>query len=105
MCTWETPLPHYLILANDRADAVADRLAHRQEHIDYWNGKPAVVKVGGAMLDEDRATGSALLVEAKDEAEARALVAGDPFTRHGVFAGTPTVIAVRPAIGEWVPTP
>jgi hypothetical protein len=100
----EMPLPHFLILATDRADADADRLTHRQEHIDYWNGKPGVVKVGGAMLDGARVSGSALLVEAADEDAARALLADDPFSRQGVFASAATIISVRPAIGDWLRT-
>ncbi|KPF81130.1 hypothetical protein IP78_05665 [Brevundimonas sp. AAP58] len=97
-------MPHFLILAEDRAEAGDDRLAHRQEHIEYWNSKPGVVKVAGAILDGDRARGSALLVEAQDEARARQMLAEDPFARHGVFQAEVTVMAVRPAIGDWLPT-
>ena len=96
-------MPHFLILSPDRPDSLDQRLAHRQEHIDYWSDKPGVVKVAGAMLEGDRPNGSAFLLEADDEAAARALVADDPFTRHGIFAGDIRIVAMRPAIGEWVP--
>jgi uncharacterized protein YciI len=96
-------MAYFLVLADDRADALDERIAHRQEHIDYWTGKPGVVKVAGAMLDGDRPCGSSFLLEADDEAEARGLVAQDPFTKHGIFAGTTQVFAMRPAIGEWLP--
>lgn len=96
-------MAYFLILADDRADGLDDRLAHRQEHIDYWNGKPGAVKVAGAMLDGDRPRGSAFLIEADSEADARALLADDPFMLHGIFAGTTQVIAIRPAIGAWLP--
>ena len=96
-------MPYYLILAPDRPDALDDRLARRQAHIDYWIAKQGSVKVGGAMLDGDRPYGSTFLIEARDEVDARALLAGDPFTQHGVFADSVQVIAIRPAIGDWLP--
>ena len=94
----------FLILAEDRPDGLKERLEHRAEHIEYWSKTPGAVKVAGAMLDQDTPCGSAFLLEARDEAEARAMLAGDPFTQRGVFSGEPRVVAVRPAIGEWLPT-
>lgn len=96
-------VPYFLILAEDRGDGLDDRLAHRQEHIDYWNAQTGVVKVAGAMLGGDRPNGSVLLIEAQDEPAARALLERDPFTREGVFSGQNQVIAMRPAIGDWFP--
>jgi len=96
-------MPYFLILAQDCAGKLADRVAHRQEHIDYWTALPGVVKIAGAMLDDEQAIGSALLVETDDDAEAQILIDRDPFTVHGIFAATPRLIAVRPAIGEWFP--
>lgn len=96
-------MPYFLIFAEDRGDGLDDRLAHRQEHIDYWNAQTGVVKVAGAMLGGDRPNGSVLLIEAQDEPAARALLERDPFTREGVFSGQNQVIAMRPAIGDWFP--
>ena len=96
-------MPYFLILADDHPNALDRRLANRQEHIAYWTGKPGVTKVAGAMLSGEQPSGSALLVEAEDEAAASALIAEDPFSKCGVFAGTPRIIAVRPAIGDWLP--
>lgn len=96
-------MSHYLILVEDQSGAFEARLAHRQAHLHYWKAKAPAVQVAGAMLDGDRPRGSALLVEAADEAEARALLAGDPFTTAGVFSEQAQVIAVRPAIGDWLP--
>ena len=97
-------MPHFLIIAPDRTGALEERLAHRQEHLDYWTSKPGTVKVAGAMLDGDQACGSSFLVEAKDEADARTLLTSDPFMRHGIFTGELQIIAIRPAIGEWLPS-
>lgn len=96
-------MAYFLILANDRAGALDERIARRQEHIDYWTGKPGVLKVAGAMLDGDRPCGSSFLLETDDEAAGLSLLADDPFTKHGIFSGKTQVIAVRPAIGEWLP--
>lgn len=96
-------MPHFLILAPDRADALDLRIANRQDHLDYWAGRPGVVKVAGAILDGDRPSGSSFLIEAANAAEVEALIAGDPFTRVSVFTGRHQIVAIRPAIGEWLP--
>ncbi|QQV77670.1 YciI family protein [Sphingomonas aliaeris] len=98
-------MPYFLILAPDRPGALDLRIAHRQDHLDYWAARRDVVKVAGAMLDEDRPCGSSFLIETSDLAAAQALIAGDPFTAAGIFAGTEQIVAIRPAIGEWLPTP
>lgn len=90
----------FIVLVPDRPDALADRLAHRQEHLDYWTDKP--VKVAGALLTDDSPTGSAFLIEAESEAAVRAMIAADPFTLHHIFVGEAQVLAMRPAIGEWI---
>lgn len=91
---------HFIVLASDRPDALADRLAHRQEHLNYWTDKP--VMVAGALLTDESPTGSAFVIEADSEAAVRALIAADPFTLYHVFEGEVRVHAMRPAIGEWI---
>lgn len=93
----------FLILAADRPGQLDRRLEHRQRHLDYWNGLPGTVKVAGAMLAGDSPRGSAFLIEAEDEAAARRLLAGDPFTTEGIFGDDIRIEAVRPAIGDWKP--
>ena len=93
----------FLILAADRPGHLDRRREHRQRHLDYWNGLPGTVKVAGAMLDGDSPKGSAFLIEAEDEAAARRLLAGDPFTTEGIFGDDIRIEAVRPAIGAWKP--
>lgn len=95
----------FLILAPDKPGALERRLEHRQSHVDYWVGKGETVKVAGAMLSDDgpdaTPIGSSFLIEAADEAAARALIAADPFMIEGIFAPDFTVQPVRPAIGVW----
>lgn len=98
---------HFLVLARDAEGAGDRRAAHRQEHLDYWLGQGEALLVAGAMMsdDSDAATpvGSSFLLAAQSGAEVRRLVAGDPFTLRGVFAGDPQVQRVRPAIGTLWP--
>lgn len=95
----------FIILAADRPGLLDKRLEHRQRHIDYWVGQGDALKVAGAMLSGDgpdaTPIGSSFLIEAADEAAARALVAADPFTLEGIFEDALTVQPVRPAIGVW----
>ncbi len=93
----------FLIQAYDRPGALPERLAHRQEHLDYWNSLPGTVKVAGAMLDNDSPKGSAFLLEAADLPAAKALIAGDPFTVRGIFGTEIRIEVMRPAIGDWKP--
>jgi uncharacterized protein YciI len=93
----------FLMLCRDRPGAAPVRATHRQRPVDYWLGIPGAVKVAGAIMDGDQPIGSSILIEAADETTARQLVAGDPFTTEGVFADPPEAIAVRPAIGAWIP--
>lgn len=98
---------YFLFLVYDRPDALAERLAHRQQHVDYWNALGDTVKVAGAMLSSDQpdATpiGSSFLLETDDADAARALIARDPFTLLGIFAADMVIQPVRPAIGVWKP--
>lgn len=95
----------FIILATDRPGSLEQRLAHRQRHLDYWNGLPGTVKLAGAMLEPAAADGtpkgSAIIVEAPDLAAAQALLAQDPFTLEGIFADNARIEVVRPALGEW----
>lgn len=95
----------FLIMAADRPGLLEKRLEHRQRHVDYWIGQGAALKVAGAMLSSDAADatpiGSSFLLEAVDEAAARALVAADPFTTEGIFGDELVVQPIRPAIGVW----
>lgn len=93
----------FLILARDRVDALEQRLAIRQRHIDYWLAKGNTVKIAGAMLDGESPIGSSFLIEADDEDQARTLLADDPFTTEGVFGDDIRVQPIRPAIGSWKP--
>ena len=98
---------YFLILASDRPNMLEKRLAHRQAHIDYWQGLPGTVKVAGAMLTnatpDGAAKGSAFIIEADSLDAAKALLAGDPFSIEGIFGNDIRIEPMRPAIGSWFP--
>jgi uncharacterized protein YciI len=97
----------FIVLASDRPGALDQRLTHRQKHIDYWNGMPGVVKIGGAMLTGGQAgatpKGSAFIIEAETEAAVRKLLADDPFSIENIFSDDIRVEVLRPGIGVWKP--
>jgi uncharacterized protein YciI len=95
----------FMIFARDRPGMLDRRLAHRPAHVSYWSGQGEALKVAGAMLSSDgpdaEPIGSSFLIEAENEAAARELIAGDPFTKQSIFGDEITVQPVRPALGVW----
>lgn len=80
----------YLIVAYDGTDAGAKarRAAVRPEHLLEAKRRfdAGGMPLGGALLSgAGEMIGSALVVEAADEAEARAIVENDPYTKGGVW--------------------
>lgn len=98
---------HFLVLARDAAGAADKRLRFRQDHIDYWLAQGDALLLAGAMMSGDGEeavpVGSSFLLAAAGEQDIHRLIAGDPFTRHGVFDGAPQVQRIRPAIGKLWP--
>jgi uncharacterized protein len=80
----------YLVIAKDGQDPDAPqrRQRVREAHLEGARALAAegTLHVGGALLDADGTMiGSALVVEADDEAAARALIEGDVYHRTGVW--------------------
>lgn len=98
---------HFIVFASDAANSGDLRLAHRQEHVDYWKRQGDTVLVAGAMMsgdDEDAVpVGSSFLLAAANEDAVKRLMADDPFTLRGVFGLPLQIQRVRPAIGTLWP--
>jgi uncharacterized protein YciI len=80
----------YLVVAHDgtAAGAKERRAAARPSHLEGATARfdAGGMPIGGAILDAAGAMiGSAMVVEAADEAEARAIVENDPYTKQGVW--------------------
>ncbi len=80
----------YLIVAHDGTDPGAQerRAAVRPAHLvgAKQRSEAGLMPVAGAILNADGAmAGSVLVVEAADEAEARAIIENDIYTESGVW--------------------
>lgn len=92
----------FIIRADDKPGALSRRLEIRPAHLDYLQSKKDLIKVAGAVLDENGdPMGSMLVVDVADKAEAEAFAKADPFAIQGVFASF-TVTPYRAALGAWL---
>lgn len=84
----------FAIYALDKAGDGSARMTHRPAHLDYLKSKSAMLKAGGALLDDagEKMVGSMIIIEAADLAAAKAFAEGDPFRKNGVFES----VVVRP---------
>jgi uncharacterized protein YciI len=75
----------YVIHCVDKPDSVALRLANREAHLAYLEGKPLVF--GGPFLAEDETTmnGSLLVIDVADRAAAEEFAVNDPYRKAGLF--------------------
>ena len=92
--------PVFLIVCRDRADAGADREDHLEGHLAHVEAYWQRYILAGPMRNpgEARLTGSYFLVRAKDEADARALMSGDPYVSSGMY-GAMEVFEATPSLG------
>lgn len=92
----------FVLLNNDKPDALALRMATREAHLAYVGGFGERIKLGGPVLDDkgDMA-GSLILFEAETIDEARTFSANDPYMKAGLFAQT-QVLAFRMSLQNLV---
>ncbi len=90
---------HFVALCQDKPDSLALRSENRPEHLAFLAEHATKFKLGGPFLDAaGQMCGSMLILECADEAEARALLAQDPFSKAGLFASV-EIRAFRPVVG------
>ncbi len=95
----------FCIVAIDRPGRLERRKATRAAHLDYLAKNADRLRLAGPFLSEDGTpTGSMLIVEAKDLAEAEAMVAADPYTKAGLFESV-TVRAWNHVVGAGLSAP
>lgn len=93
----------FCIVAIDRPGRLDRRKATRPAHLDYLAQHKDRVRAAGPFLAKDGTpTGSMLVVEAKDLAEAEAMVAADPYTKAGLFESV-SVRAWKYTVGTGLP--
>jgi uncharacterized protein YciI len=77
---------HYAIVAYDKPNALAKRMAARPEHLKHLETLGDRLLLAGPFLDENGdMAGSFMVIEAGSQEEAEAIYAKDPFMVQGVF--------------------
>lgn len=76
----------FAALCYDRPANLDLRMSTRAAHLAFLEKHAARVKLGGPFLDaDDKPVGSMLILECENEAQARALLAEDPYAQAGLF--------------------
>jgi uncharacterized protein YciI len=92
----------FILIAHDKAGALEVRKANRPAHLAYLQAAGEKIVFGGPLLAADGAPfGSVVVIEAEDEAAARAFFAGDPYAEAELFEMV-TVSAFRVVIEKGV---
>jgi uncharacterized protein YciI len=77
----------FAIICVDKPDSAQLRKENRPAHLGYLEGVADKIAIAGPMLTEDRSapTGSLLILDFEDSAQAQAFAANDPYNKAGVF--------------------
>jgi len=95
----------YIIHCTDKADSLDLRLANRPAHVDYLKSAGDRIKLAGplhASADDDRMTGSVIILDAASQQAVELFVKNDPYHLAGLFE-TVTVHPYTAALGSWKP--
>ncbi len=79
---------HFVIYCLDKPDHLQVRMDNRPAHVEYLKAHADKIVAAGPMLTDDGEdmTGSTLLMEFNDRAEAEDWAANDPYAKAGLFA-------------------
>ena len=76
----------FALICTDKPDSVSLRMENRPDHLAFLNGLGDRLKAGGPFVnDEGAPTGSLVVIEAADQAEAGKIAAEDPYAKAGLF--------------------
>lgn len=74
------------LIGRDKPGALQTRLDNRDAHVAYLKGSGVVSQAGPLLDDDGQMTGSLVILDVADMAEAETWVAGDPYGKAGLFA-------------------
>lgn len=95
-------MPLFAVIALDRPGAEAKRLAARADHFAYIETILDRIAIAGPLrTDAGGFAGSILVYDVADEAEARALLTGDPYYAAGIW-DDPVIHRFTAAAGQWI---
>ncbi len=85
---------HFVLHCIDKPGAAALRAANRPAHLEYLKANDAKIQMAGPILSDDGGAmvASLLILNVPAKADAEAFVAGDPYTKAGLFAS----VAIAP---------
>ena len=83
----------FALLCTDKPDHLQVRLDNRPDHLAFLNGLGDALKGAGPFLDtQGKPNGSLVIIEAEDEAAAKAIADADPYAKAGLFSD----VTIRP---------
>lgn len=92
----------FAVINRDAPGSGPLREAHLAEHLAHVEATMERYRIAGPLKGPDGATnGSLVILEATDEAQARAFVEADPYYCAGVWAQI-EIVPFLPVAGEWV---
>jgi len=93
-------MPLYAMICIDHKGSLELRQKTRTEHLAYLRTQGAMVRVGGALLDEHgQPEGSLLILDCESQAAAETFANADPYAKAGLFSSV-TIQPWRIAVGE-----
>ena len=92
----------YMIYGIDGPRGDEIRAEQRPAHFEYLKKHQNIMVLGGATLadDDDRRTGSVLIINVPDRAAADEFANNEPFRKAGLFS---SVVVTRMRRGQWNP--
>ncbi len=78
---------HFALICIDKPDHGQVRADNREAHVAYLKAQGDKLTTAGPFLSDDGSamTGSLIVLDVADKAEAEAFVAGDPYGKAGLF--------------------
>jgi len=95
----------FMILAHDKADSLALRLANRSAHLSYIGDAGDRIKLAGPILspgDDPKPIGSMIIIDAASEGAVQLFADNDPYATAGLF-DTVEIKPWKPVTGVWAP--
>ena len=76
----------FALICTDKPQSLELRMSVRPDHLKYLESLGTALKAAGPFTsDEGQPTGSLVIIEAADRAEAKAMADNDPYARAGLF--------------------
>jgi len=83
----------FVLICTDKPASLDLRLASRPQHLAYLQTYQSKLVTAGALLDTDsRPSGSLLVIDVADRAEAEGFAEADPYHKSGLFES----VIIRP---------